>query len=244
MSQKWLAVILILVAIPIILAVVASRYLIPQKTLTPNLPAQSPNPRLASEVLPIYTESDIPGWVLEQSILPKSPNSSPVTLGTSQNEVGKAYWQALAIWKVFGENGLVGVNNTSDTAAVKAAAQPGNSAALKQIAVTAKSITIKLTEKPQPMLASKNEKGVVVNSVGDQYDANGQKLTILIHISPPLLEDPANAKYLSPRVTILYLARLFQLTHPDANSTEAQQQAVIFLQDQLSNQSLLTIKKQ
>lgn len=244
MSQKWLAVILILIAIPVILALLASKYLIPQKSLTPNLLPASPNPRLASEVLPIYTESDISGWILEQSILPKSPDSSALTLGNSQNQVGQAYWQALAIWKVFGDNGLVGINNTSDTAAVKTAAQPGNSAALKQLGVTAKSIVIKLTDKPQPLLASKNEKGVVVNSVGDQYDVSNQKLTILIHISPSLLEDPKNAKYLSPRATILYLARLFQLTHPDATAIESQQQAVIFLQDQLSNQTLLTLKKQ
>lgn len=238
MSQKWLTAILILVAIPIILAVAASRYFLPSPK--PYIPPKANV--IQTPLLPITTKSTISGWSIQQSILPQ-PAGTTDSDGT-KNQASYNYWTSLNTWGVFKEKHLAGINNTSGSTILKKTAQASPSAAFDQYGVTAKAVTITLTDKIQPMLQSKDDKAKVVTSVGEQFNKGSGELTIFIHISPDLLNaDPKNADYLSPRASILYLTILFQLTHPDATIKESEDAALVFFQDQLSSQSLFSIRK-
>ncbi len=85
----------------------------------------------------------------------------------------------------------------------------------------------------------------MVLSLGDEYNLEDETLTILINVPPAFLENNpiAHPRDLTPAVNNLFIARLYQLTHPGIDEENSRNFAASIIQNGLFNQKLFEITK-
>lgn len=190
-------------------------------------------PTLSNEApinLPITYSSRMKGWALKNA-LAENQEANPAFTRARQN-----LSDLLLNWGLWSYNGVKGVSKVMGKNSAMPLAVPS---------VSVRQMEVKIVPEPQPLFNRVNDQGLLVYSLGDEYNLESQTLTILINVSPSFLENNpvAHPRDLTPALNNILLARLYQLTYPGYTEEDAQNMAAYIYQNRLLGLNIFEIAK-
>lgn len=225
MSRKVIIGVIVACSVVILIAIVVSLFRNYQQSKGNNIPTIQNTVTTGG----ITYTSHIPGWMLSPQV-PVATTSSTISPKTL-NEI-------VSSWGLWEENGVqIGNPNTLSNQD-------------SQIKITVKNLEINLIPEPQPYYPGIDDASAVVFSIGETFDTNSQTLTMLVNVSPNFLqmnssdaplENPAE---ISPALTQILLARIYQLANPDVTPDYAKNIASNAYTKLLSDKPIFVLQKQ
>ncbi|MBI2601165.1 hypothetical protein HYW42_04370 [Candidatus Daviesbacteria bacterium] len=165
---------------------------------------------------PVTYSSIIPGWNLLSTLSNDKDSNNYQNIKNAHQE----FEQILASWGLWNQDAVYTNSGSSP--------------------VTVKSLEIKAVTEPKHLFRSFNKDQVLEAAVSEEYDLSSQKLTLLLFVSPTLLEGDFEGQggMLSAKINKITLARLYQLTHKDISEEQALPTAENLMLNKLARQQL------